>query len=54
MGKSNSLHDMDMSNAGGGLGDLINNWNSLYYGIDRFREQEKSDRYTLGHLRLMI
>ena len=35
----NRIHyiDMDMSNAGGGLGDLISNWNSLYYGIDRFQ-----------------
>ena len=29
--------DQDMSSASGGLGDLINNWNSLYYGIDRFQ-----------------
>ena len=29
--------DQDMSTASGGLGDLINNWNSLYYGIDRFQ-----------------
>ncbi len=29
--------DQDMSAASGGLGDLINNWNSLYYGIDRFQ-----------------
>ena len=26
-----------MSTASGGIGDLINNWNSLYYGIDRFQ-----------------
>ena len=29
--------DQDMSTASGGLGDLISNWNSLYYGIDRFQ-----------------
>ncbi|MDP6869786.1 MAG: peptide-N-glycosidase F-related protein [Candidatus Poseidoniaceae archaeon] len=29
--------DQDMSNANGGLGDLINSWGSLYYGIDRFQ-----------------
>ena len=29
--------DQDMSTASGGIGDLINNWNSLYYGIDRFQ-----------------
>ncbi len=29
--------DQDMSTASGGLGDLINNWGSLYYGIDRFQ-----------------
>ena len=29
--------DQDMSTAGGGLGDLIGNWNSFYYGIDRFQ-----------------
>ena len=29
--------DQDMSTASGGLGDLISNWNSFYYGIDRFQ-----------------
>lgn len=29
--------DQDMSTASGGMGDLINNWGSLYYGIDRFQ-----------------
>jgi len=29
--------DQDMSTATGGLGDLINGWNTLYYGIDRFQ-----------------
>lgn len=29
--------DQDMSTASGGLGDVINNWNSFYYGIDRFQ-----------------
>ena len=29
--------DQDMSTASGGIGNLINNWNSLYYGIDRFQ-----------------
>ena len=29
--------DQDMSTASGGLGDIINNWGSLYYGIDRFQ-----------------
>ena len=35
----NRIHyiDQDMSTASGGIGDLINNWNSLYYGIDRFQ-----------------
>ena len=35
----NRIHyiDQDMSTATGGLGDLIDNWNSLYYGIDRFQ-----------------
>ena len=36
---ANRIHyiDQDMSTASGGLGDLINNWGSLYYGIDRFQ-----------------
>ena len=29
--------DQDMSTASGGIGDLISNWNSFYYGIDRFQ-----------------
>ena len=29
--------DQDMSTASGGIGDLIGNWNSFYYGIDRFQ-----------------
>tara|TARA_B110000444_G_scaffold125664_1_gene118072 strand:+ start:19761 stop:22808 length:3048 start_codon:yes stop_codon:yes gene_type:complete len=29
--------DQDMSASSGGMGDLINNWNTLYYGIDRFQ-----------------
>ena len=29
--------DQDLSTASGGMGDLINNWGSLYYGIDRFQ-----------------
>ena len=29
--------DQDMSTASGGLGDVISNWNSFYYGIDRFQ-----------------
>ena len=29
--------DQDMSMASQGLGDLINNWNTLYYGIDKFQ-----------------
>lgn len=35
----NRIHyiDQDMSTASGGMGDLINNWNTLYYGIDRFQ-----------------
>ena len=35
----NRIHyiDQDMSTASGGIGDLINNWNSFYYGIDRFQ-----------------
>ena len=37
---ANRIHyiDQDMSTASGGLGDLINNWGSLYYGIDRFQQ----------------
>ena len=35
----NRIHyiDQDMSSTNGGLGDLIDNWGSLYYGIDRFQ-----------------
>ena len=35
----NRIHyiDQDMSTASGGIGDLISNWNSFYYGIDRFQ-----------------
>jgi hypothetical protein len=29
--------DQDLSTASGGIGDLIDNWGSLYYGIDRFQ-----------------
>ena len=43
-----------MSTASGGLGDLINNWNSLYYGIDRFQRAEKSAQFMLGLLKQMI
>jgi len=34
--------DQDASNIGGGLGDLINNWQSLSYGIDRFQRARET------------